>query len=525
MNMQLDPHVKAVFDDIVAHTPDIGPTPSGDVVHLGPTPSNNGRRWLAVAAAAIVVVGVGALVAIERPSSDTQDVAPAAQPPTVSPSTEQSFGSSELCDDAGCDNFDPLPVVAGAATFYRSDTAAGLGPESIRLDRFEHLTRCAELTLDGTSCARIEGIAGVGLVAYAATGGSTSVQVGTTFTTISPTEYAQRWGPTQGGGETSAVVVRGHDGVRYSNEDRPAVVWQESPGVLVWVAVDATFDDELLEIAEGVNPVDPAEQPTSIPHRVVVPGLGEPWDAEDNDGDGVLVGLHDGVECVGFGNISHCGTSIEDRVIVRTAGDALRVAGSTPSDVVKVRVTTSADVGAEVDTVVFSPYTSRFFSVFVGAGDSLTVEWLDANDAVVDEADMTHLVSDIDAGTSTAAPSTTIDTLPRVDTTVIAIVDASDRPGAADSVSADLQRRGYLVVSIEPSTQQFEQSMLMPVASASDGSRVLLDVLGLGGFDTWTPSLIASSLPDNVTDVVVLGADGLWTMTPPQVDSSVTTLP
>lgn len=67
--------------------------------------------------------------------------------------------------------------------------------------------------------------------------------------------------------------------------------------------------------------------------------------------------------------------------------------------------------------------------------------------------------------------------------------------------------------------------MLMPVASASDGSRVLLDVLGLGGFDTWTPSLIASSLPDNVTDVVVLGADGLWTMTSLEVDSSVTTLP
>lgn len=55
---------------------------------------------------------------------------------------------------------------------------------------------------------------------------------------------------------------------------------------------------------------------------------------------------------------------------------------------------------------------------------------------------MTHLVSGIDAGTSTAAPSTTVDTLPGVDTTMIAIVDASGRPGAADSVSADLRRRG-----------------------------------------------------------------------------------
>jgi len=90
MKAQLDPHVKAVFDEIVARTPDIGPTPLGGVVHLGPAPSNNGRGWLAVAAAAIVVVAVGGLLAIERPSSDTQNVAPAAQPSAVSPLTEQA---------------------------------------------------------------------------------------------------------------------------------------------------------------------------------------------------------------------------------------------------------------------------------------------------------------------------------------------------------------------------------------------------------------------------------------------------
>lgn len=53
-----------------------------------------------------------------------------------------------------------------------------------------------------------------------------------------------------------------------------------------------------------------------------------------------------------------------------------------------------------------------------------------------------------------------------LDTTVIAIADASGRPRAAGSVSADLQRRGYVVASIEPTTQQFEQSMQMPVGGA-----------------------------------------------------------
>lgn len=64
--------------------------------------------------------------------------------------------------------------------------------------------------------------------------------------------------------------------------------------------------------------------------------------------------------------------------------------------------------------------------------------------------------------------------------------------------------------------QQFEQSMLMPVGGASDESGTLLDVLGLGGLDTWTPSLVVNPIPDHVTDVVVLGADGLSTMAHPR---------
>lgn len=41
-------------------------------------------------------------------------------------------------------------------------------------------------------------------------------------------------------------------------------------------------------------------------------------------------------------------------------------------------------------------------------------------------------------------------------------------------------------------------------------------MLGLGGFNTWTRSLVANPIPDNVTDVVVLGADGLSTMARPR---------
>jgi hypothetical protein len=80
MNRQLDPHIKAAFDEIVAHTPEIGDTPTNDVVRLSPERSRKSRPWLAVAAATITVVGVAGLVAIRaRPS-----FAPATQPPSVS---------------------------------------------------------------------------------------------------------------------------------------------------------------------------------------------------------------------------------------------------------------------------------------------------------------------------------------------------------------------------------------------------------------------------------------------------------
>jgi hypothetical protein len=89
MNMQLDPHVKAVFDDIVAHTPDIGPTPSANVVNVDPGATHQGRRWLAVAAAAVLVVGLVGLVAF---AGRTTPRSPADEPTATSPPPDSGPG-------------------------------------------------------------------------------------------------------------------------------------------------------------------------------------------------------------------------------------------------------------------------------------------------------------------------------------------------------------------------------------------------------------------------------------------------
>lgn len=70
MNLQLDSRVKAVLDEIVAHTPAAGLTPSGDVVPRAPLPRRNGGRLLAVAVALVAVIGLGALVTVQRRPAD-----------------------------------------------------------------------------------------------------------------------------------------------------------------------------------------------------------------------------------------------------------------------------------------------------------------------------------------------------------------------------------------------------------------------------------------------------------------------
>jgi hypothetical protein len=47
--------------------------------------------------------------------------------------------------------------------------------------------------------------------------------------------------------------------------------------------------------------------------------------------------------------------------------------------------------------------------------------------------------------------------------------------------------------------------MLMPLGESHPSSWVLLDLLGVGGFDTWTPGLTQTELPNTITDVIHLG--------------------
>jgi hypothetical protein len=96
---------------------------------------------------------------------------------------------------------------------------------------------------------------------------------------------------------------------------------------------------------------------------------------------------------------------------------------------------------------------------------------------------------------------------------VVAILHTPDQQTTADALAEALRARGVSVEVVAESTRSFEQTMLMPVSGQSNPASVALDnLIGIGGFDTWSADLAAAPLPANVTDVILLGQDGRPTL-------------
>ncbi|MCB0968461.1 MAG: LytR C-terminal domain-containing protein [Ilumatobacter sp.] len=91
------------------------------------------------------------------------------------------------------------------------------------------------------------------------------------------------------------------------------------------------------------------------------------------------------------------------------------------------------------------------------------------------------------------------------------ILDATstDRGRATvDAVAVALRADGVDVVNVADSTVTFEGTMLMPIAEPSAWTFAVAELAGVGGFDTWTPSLLDGALPPDVGAVLVVGEPG-----------------
>jgi hypothetical protein len=228
----------------------------------------------------------------------------------------------------------------------------------------------------------MEGLGIVALVNYGS-GQADQVQVGTTFGAhVTLEEYATMLGPMKPAAPTPAPsTVRGHSAVLFEdNGQYPAVMWEERPGVLVWVAVPPSREAELTSIAEAVVL---QKGPSTIPGRLLVPNTGEPWRARNNNGTGLIVARFSGKECVGWGYIDKCSDRIEDRTFSAHFPSAVYIAGSVPTEVERVRVRPESGDPVEVTPFAYGGSFSRFYQVTLPPDTVASVDWLGADGSAI----------------------------------------------------------------------------------------------------------------------------------------------
>lgn len=299
------------------------------------------------------------------------------------------------CDDTGCHGFDRLPVGPGASDFYIGPKS--LGEPTIDLTLFDTLTRCTTLSSDAKTCVKIEGIAYAPLTKYAVfprssidttnrNEASFEIGIGTLFADVSRERYISDWGVQIG----TTVTVRGHEAIPFTDGLNPALVWEERPGVLVWVTVAPELQLRLMEIAEGVRQVD---GPRTIPSRVVVAGTGRPYQGFGNNGDALLIGRSSYLECAGYGFISTCRNGVAAQTFIYERDpNEIRVSGWAPANVSSIRILAPDGTTVTNDTQPLGGYMGRYFATTLAPTMSPSaIEWLDSLGKVVDRAERTPL--------------------------------------------------------------------------------------------------------------------------------------
>jgi hypothetical protein len=414
-----DAVIPRLVDDAVESAMEHGERSDERAWGRDPVVEEQRRSRLLGIAAAVLLVGGAAAVWSARTRSDLAVTDPATPASvdisattsaasnstqvgsTVSTVVTPPTGSSVPCLIEDCTPVDRLPVVDGAFDFYA-------GPESLgtpvvngeMLDQFG-LVRCRELTIDGAACLTLEGLARVALVEYPGSG----VAVGTTFTSVSPMDYATG-DPRLGGNPevSSGGLVRGHEAVRAADESSVSLVWGEREGVLAWVQVPVAMSNELSAIAEGLRTLD---GPTTMPHLVVA-GLGRAWDTYDNDADGVVYARVGGARCLGIGWVPDpCSTYVTRSSLDGSA--TIEIAGVGPSGAATARfgLEDGSSYDFELTDIDGIADAQLFYGLLPAVGQTYSVTWLSADGSELAEERLdfpsTAFDGDVVGATSTPA--------------------------------------------------------------------------------------------------------------------------
>jgi hypothetical protein len=104
----------------------------------------------------------------------------------------------------------------------------------------------------------------------------------------------------------------------------------------------------------------------------------------------------------------------------------------------------------------------------------------------------------------TSVPAPTIDAA-----TLAAQVLVLDASGGRTPITDVAARLGASPRYATVASRMVEETLVMPLGADVAAAYALLERFGVGGFDTWTPDLVATPVPEGVTVVLVIGLQGL----------------
>lgn len=87
------------------------------------------------------------------------------------------------------------------------------------------------------------------------------------------------------------------------------------------------------------------------------------------------------------------------------------------------------------------------------------------------------------------------------------VVDASTTPTGSEHVARQIEQLrddGVAIAAVLPASREIEESMLMPLEGSTPWAFAVAELAGIGGFDTWSPSLIAEPVPYMMRAVLIL---------------------
>ena len=291
----LDAHAAPVTIDDIRRTElrgELEPESVGVIdTHLAGRPEP-GYRWtkevLAVAAIVVVVVGL-AIVGLQdhatkgpslsvSPTLEGSTPEPTAIPMSTLPTPSSTISPSTTISPDDPSLWNPIRIAPGTTGWYEfGDVPAALAPlvsdlQTWTPDYTASFYRCATYTVDadGPICT---GLIGGNFVAPNAFGGTG--ELGTHLGDISTADLA--WTMAQGSlwgydevtspPPTTPVAVGDHAGAMYSNADTSYLVWEQAPGVHLWIRASGITTGDMVALALTVRP---ATLPDHLPLRIIV---------------------------------------------------------------------------------------------------------------------------------------------------------------------------------------------------------------------------------------------------------------